>query len=147
MKGEIGGFEMFCIEKGVVDEIRKANEKVIDEMIQRNIVIKDIKQVKTMNTQEKNWINRQFKKCEYLRFYRSSGTAVLTNVKPKDFEELYYVPRDMIPYIMKNPEILENVISAKKKRKMNKKEKLKEIMERVKQIDRELIRLEREIRS
>ena len=30
---------------------------------------------------------------------------------------------------------------------MDKKEKLKEIMERVKQIDRELIRLEREIRS
>ena len=30
---------------------------------------------------------------------------------------------------------------------MDKKEKRKEIMERVKQIDRELIRLEREIRS
>ena len=111
------------------------------------IVIKDIKKVKTMTAQEKKWINRQFKKGEYLRFYRSSGTAVLTNTKSRDFEELYYVPRYMIPYIMKNPEILENVISAKKKRKMNKKEKLKEIMERVKQIDRELIRLEREIRS
>ena len=111
------------------------------------IVIKDIKKVKTMTAQEKKWINRQFKKGEYLRFYRSSGTAVLTNTKSRDFEELYYVPRYIIPYIMKNPEILENVISAKKKRKMNKKEKLKEIMERVKQIDRELIRLEREIRS
>lgn len=79
--------------------------------------IKVIKKVKTMNIQEKRWIEGEFKKGESLRFYRSSGTAVLTNVKPKDFEELYFVPRDIIPKIVKNPEILEIAISEKNKKK------------------------------
>lgn len=80
-------------------------------------VIKDIKKVKTMNIQEKRWIKGEFEKGNALRFYRASGTAVLTNVKTKDFEDLYYVPRDMIPQIVENPKILESAIREKKKRK------------------------------
>jgi hypothetical protein len=81
------------------------------------VVIKDIKKVKTMKIYEKKWIKKEFEKGNALRFYRSSGTAVLTNAKPKDFEELYYVPRDMIPEITENPEILNKAISRKKEKK------------------------------
>ncbi len=79
--------------------------------------VKVIKKVRAMNIQEKRWIEGEFEKGNALRFYRSSGTAVLTNVKTKDFEDLYYVPRDMIPEIVENPKILESAISEKKEKK------------------------------
>ena len=34
---------MFCVEKGTLDEVRKANEKVFEEMDQRNKMEKKIK--------------------------------------------------------------------------------------------------------
>lgn len=89
----------------------KKASRMIDE--DNVFVIKDIKKVKTMNFQEKEWIKKEFKKGEYLRFYTSSGTAVLTNTEPRDFNELYYVPREIIPKIVKNPKILKNAIKEK----------------------------------
>ena len=87
-----------------------------DEEIDKKEV-KVIKKVKDMNAHEKAWIKEAFKKGESLRFYRASGTAVLTNIKPKDFEELLFVPRNKIPQIVKNPEIINYTKEEKKKRK------------------------------